>query len=108
MANDAEELFEDREKRVSDAVKLKIPDRVPIMVLSGFYPAFQSGITCREAMYDPDKAIAAWSDFLREYEPDMIDNPFATRVIGPPLEALDYKQLKWAGCGLGENESYQF
>jgi hypothetical protein len=108
MANDGDELFKAREKRVNDAVALRIPDRVPIMILSGFYPAFQSGITCREAMYEPDKAIAAWSNFLHEYEPDMIDNPFATRVIGPSLEALDYKQLKWAGYGLGENESYQF
>lgn len=108
MANDAGQLFAAREKRVSDVVELKTPDRVPIMILSGFYPAFRAGITCREAMYDPDKAIAAWSSFLREYEPDMIDNPFATRVIGPTLEALDYRQLKWAGCGLGENESYQF
>jgi len=108
MSNGIEELFQAREKRVSDAVALTVPDRVPVMVLSGFYPAFQSGITCQEAMYEPDKVIAAWSNFLREYEPDMIDGPFSTRVIGAPLQALDYKQLKWAGWGLGANESYQF
>jgi len=108
MSNNADELFQAREKRVNDAVELRVPDRVPVMVLSGFYPAFQSGITCQEVMYDPDKAITAWSKFLREYEPDMIDGPFSTRVIGGPLQALDYKQLKWAGGGLGANESYQF
>jgi hypothetical protein len=108
VASEAEELFRAREKRVSDVVSLKVPDRVPVMVISGFYPAFHYGITCREAMYDPDKAIEAWSKFLLEFEPDMIDGPFATRVIGGPLEALDYRQLKWAGHGVGINDSYQF
>ena len=108
MANDATALFQTREKRVNDAVELKVPDRVPIMVISGFYPAFHYGITCQEAMYEPDKAIAAWSRFVLDFEPDMIDSPFATRVIGGPLEALDYRQLKWAGHGVGVNDSYQF
>src|SRR3972149_5553469 len=108
MANYATALFQTREKRVNDAVELKVPDRVPIMVISGFYPAFHYGIPCQEAMYEPDKAIAAWSRFVLDFEPDMIDSPFATRVIGGPLEALDYRQLKWAGHGVGVNASYQF
>ena len=103
-----EELFQAREKRVSDAVALKEPDRVPVMTKSGFFPAFYAGITCREAMYDSSKVIMAWSKFLEDFEPDMADNPFSTRFIGALLDALGCKQLLWPGNGLGENAYYQF
>lgn len=38
----------------------------------------------------------------------MEQNPFGLRFIGPVLESLDFKQLKWAGHGLGPNSIYQF
>jgi hypothetical protein len=44
----------------------------------------------------------------KEFEPDMVDNPFSTRFLGAILDALDYKQLKWAGHGLDTNSSYRF
>ncbi|MEW6663752.1 MAG: uroporphyrinogen decarboxylase family protein [Thermodesulfobacteriota bacterium] len=108
MGKTPEELFQEREKRVHDAVLLREPDRVPVMCHSGFFPAHYAGITCEAAMYDRDKVIAAWTKFLEDFEPDMVDNPFSTRFLGPVLETLDYKQLKWAGHGLGRNASYQF
>jgi hypothetical protein len=102
------ELFREREKRVHDAVQLKEPDRVPVTCHSGFFPALYAGITCEEAMYDMDKLMAAWTKFLQDFEPDMVDNPFSTRFLGSVLDTLDYKQLKWAGHGLGQNAPYQF
>ena len=108
MEKTPEELFQEREKRVNDAVQLREPDRVPVMCHSGFFPALYAGITCEEAMYDPDKVMAAWTKFLEDFEPDMVDNPFSTRFLGAVLDTLDYKQLKWAGHGLGQNASYQF
>jgi uroporphyrinogen-III decarboxylase len=104
----AEELFQEREKRVNDAVQLREPDRVPVMCHSGFFPALYAGITCEEAMYDMDKVMVAWTKFLEDFEPDMVDNPFSTRYLGAVLDTLDYKQLKWAGHGLKQNASYQF
>ena len=108
MSKTAAQLFEEREKRVNDAVALRAPDRVPILLLTGFFPAYYAGITCEEAMYDGEKAMAAWSRFLLDFEPDMSDNPFATRVVGAVLEALGCTHLKWAGHGLDANASYQF
>ena len=108
MEKTPEELFQEREKRVSDAVQLKEPDRVPVFCLTGFFPAPYAGITCKEAMYDVDKILGAWTKFLKDFEPDMIDNPFTTRFLGGVLETLDYRQLKWPGHGLDENASYQF
>ena len=108
MEKTPEDLFQEREKRVHDAVQLKEPDRVPVMAMTGFFPATYSGVTCREAMYDADKVMSAWTAFLMEFEPDMADNPFTTRFLGSVLDTLDYKQLKWAGHGLKKNAPYQF
>lgn len=102
------EFFKEREKRVNDAIALKVPDRIPVMCLSGFFPAYYAGVSCEEIMYDADKMIFAFSKFARDYDSDMIDNPFTSRFLGAILDALDYKQLVWAGHGLGKNASYQF
>lgn len=108
MAKLPDELFQEREQRVNDAIALKEPDRVPVMVLTGFFPAYYANVTCKEVMYDAQKAIYAWTRYLEDFEPDMVDNPFTTRFLGSTLECLDYKQLAWAGHGLKENASYQF
>jgi uroporphyrinogen-III decarboxylase len=106
--NTPQELFQERESRVNDAIALKEPDRIPVMCLSGFFPAYYAGVTIKDLMYDADKAIFAFRKFATDFEPDMIDNPFTSRFLGAILEALDYKQLVWAGHGLEENASYQF
>jgi uroporphyrinogen-III decarboxylase len=108
VSKSPDELFQERQKRVNDAIQLKVPDRVPVMVHSGFFPAFYSGISCEEAMYDADKAAMASTRFLQDFQPDVSDNPFGLRFIGAILEALDCKQLKWAGHGLDSDASYQF
>ena len=108
MSKNPDELFQEREKRVNDAIQLKVPDRVPIMALSGFFPAFYAGVSCRDVMYDADKAVLATTRYLHDFQPDMTDNPFALRCIGAILEALDCKHLKWAGHGLEDNTAYQF
>ena len=44
MAEQAEKLCKEREKRVNDAIALGVPDRVPIMVSWGFLPAYLAGM----------------------------------------------------------------
>jgi len=39
MAKAPEELYQEREKRVSDAIQLKVPDRVPFLPFFSFFPA---------------------------------------------------------------------
>ena len=39
MAEDTQELYNQREKRVNDVIALRVPDRVPIMVMFSFFPA---------------------------------------------------------------------
>jgi hypothetical protein len=45
MDKTPEQLYEEREKRVNDVIQLKVPDRVPVMSLFGFFQARYAGIT---------------------------------------------------------------
>jgi len=100
MEQNAAELYKEREKRVNDAIALRVPDRVPIMALFGFFPAKYSGMTVEQVMYDPEKLLQAQMKTLLEFQPDMEQNPFGLRFLGPILEALDFTQLRWPGHGI--------
>ena len=41
-----------RERRINDAIQLKIPDRIPAMLELSYFPAKYTGITCEAAYYD--------------------------------------------------------
>jgi uroporphyrinogen-III decarboxylase len=108
MEKTPEILYDEREKRVQDAIALNVPDRVPVMSLLGFFPARYAGITFEEAMYDYDKMMTVWKNVMAEFAPDMYENPFTIRYLGPVMEVLDFKQLKWPGHGCNVNSSYQY
>lgn len=107
MGKTPEELREEREQRVLDAIQLKIPDRVPFLPCFQFFPAYYAGITPQEAMYDYEKACEANKKTILDFEPDMYVGP-ATFRSGPVLEALDCNQLKWPGHGVDPKLDYQF
>jgi len=102
------ELFKERTRRVEDAIQLKVPDRVPFLPSHNFFPAKYAGISCEEAMYDYDKLRMASKKLILDLQPDMYLNPYGLLPLGPTLEALDYKQLKWPGHGVDPNFTYQF
>ncbi|HVN97868.1 MAG TPA: uroporphyrinogen decarboxylase family protein [Syntrophorhabdaceae bacterium] len=108
MKKTPQELYREREKRVLDATQLKKPDRVPIMVMFGFFPARYVGMSVKEFMYDPDKLWKAQWKALTDFAPDMDQSPYGLRFLGPLLDALDFKQLLWSGHGLTSDHSYQF
>jgi len=43
MGKSPEELFAERERRVRDAIALKIPDRVPFLPYYHFFPRHMQG-----------------------------------------------------------------
>ncbi|MEM3587409.1 MAG: uroporphyrinogen decarboxylase family protein [Candidatus Jordarchaeaceae archaeon] len=104
---DAERAYKERVTRIKDAIQLKkVPDRVPVVLMVGFFPAFYSGITPREAMYDYDKLYMAWKKYVLDFEPDAHIGCF---VPGPGklFDILDYKLYAWPGHGVSPNHSYQ-
>lgn len=108
MPKTATEGYQQREKRVLDAIALRVPDRVPILVFFAFFPARYCGMTIQELMYDPEKLFAAQWKTMIDFAPDMENNPFALRLLGPLLETLDFKPLKWPGHGVSPNRTYQY
>jgi uroporphyrinogen-III decarboxylase len=59
MSDDSEELYKQRRDRISRAVQLKEPDRVPLLESYGYFAAKYTGITSHEFLYDYDKAREA-------------------------------------------------
>ena len=108
MSKSPEELYEERLKRVHDAVQLKVPDRVPFTPFFTFFWAKYSGMSCREAMYDYDGLAKAGKKAILDFEPDMYNNPFAMLALGPLMETLDSRQFKWPGHGVSPDHTYQF
>jgi uroporphyrinogen-III decarboxylase len=108
MSDTNETLYKAREKRIADAIALRIPDRVPTTASFYFFPGLYYGVTMQEMMYDPDKL---WDIQLRctlEFAPDLAQNPYGLTLLGPLMDALDYKQMQWPGRQLGPNVPFQF
>jgi uroporphyrinogen-III decarboxylase len=100
-----EELRREREERITDAIHLKIPDRVPVSCELGFFVAKYAGIPCSAAYYDCDAWLAAYRKTLEDFRPDMA----FTREFTPgkALEYLDPKFMKWPGYGLKDDVGFQ-
>ncbi|MFX1572360.1 MAG: uroporphyrinogen decarboxylase family protein [Promethearchaeota archaeon] len=107
VSSEAENSYKERVTRIKDIIQLKKkPDRIPVVLMIGFFPAFYSGITPRESMYDYDKLSAAWKKSVLDFEPDAHIGCF---VPGPGklFDILDYKLYSWPGHGVSPNLSYQ-
>jgi hypothetical protein len=102
-----EQLRQDREKRIMDAVALKKPDRVPISIPFGYFPArFVNGITPRDAWYDFKKWKDAYFKTALFYQPDTSGLFFNSS--GNVLEEMDNKTMVWPGHGASIHHSHQF
>jgi len=101
-------IYRAREKRVKDAIELKVPDRVPVTASFGSFPAKYCGCTIEAMMYDPKKLWEVQMKTTLDFKPDIAQNPFARMLMGPLLDLLDYKQMKWPGRQLSPNVPFQF
>jgi uroporphyrinogen-III decarboxylase len=108
MTEKTEKLYQAREKRVTDAIELRVPDRVPVTVSFAFFPARYCGCTMKEMMYNPEKLWEVHLKTTRDFAPDVAQNPFAGTFLGPLLDVLDYRQMQWPGGQLGPDVPFQF
>jgi hypothetical protein len=103
MDNTPEQLYQGRTKRLEDAVRLKVPDRVPFFLFSGYLPAKYASITLEE------KYVAACKKLVLDFAPDLYFNAGSpVKTTGATLDALDMRQIKWPGRGLHANAPFQF
>jgi len=105
MAKTPQESYAQREKRVLDAMALRKPDRIPIVLLFGAFASHYAGITREEELYDLEKSYEANLKATLDFEPDMTSAPL---TFGSVLETLDYRQLRWSGHNLPDRSGYQY
>ena len=104
---EAEKAYKARITRVKDAIQMKkLPDRVPVCPLPGFFPVYHAGMTPHDVMYDYDKLTTAFRKYVMDFEPDV--QPGATAPgAGRVYEILDYKLYSWPGHGVSPKHVYQ-
>ncbi len=101
----AKQLHKERQKRLNDAMEVKVPDRVPISCPIGYFPAKYVGIPCSAAYYDFDAWYGAYDKTLQEFRPDTFG---ATNYTpGTALEILDPKTMRWPGYGVEPYQGHQ-
>lgn len=107
---EAARKYMERTKRLQDAILLKEPDRVPVILPVGNFPAYYAGLNLKTMMYDYAALVNAWTRFIQDFGDDMDSfNGPALTYPGKALEIMDYRLYKWPGHGLGDNvSSYQF
>jgi uroporphyrinogen-III decarboxylase len=106
VSKEAERQYKARVTRFIKAIKLEEPDRVPCMLPSGYFPAYYAGVTFHDIMYDYDKMKRAWLKFLNDFkDADTFSGPSLV-IPGRILDALDVRNMKWPGHGLGKDAWY--
>lgn len=106
----AEKAFKERAVRLSNALLLKKPDRIPVTLAVGNFPAYYAGKSLYHMMYDYDELYRAWTKFLHDFADDMdgCDGPHLGHS-GRVLDILGCKLYRWPGNGLANDvPSYQF
>ena len=97
----------EREKRVSDAVKLIPPDRVPIASLPHYYPTRVAGLSNKEAINDHAKCFQVWKEFTIQTNMDLAPTP-VVNLAAQPCTTIGLTQYKWPGDGLPDDAPHQY
>ena len=105
---EAEAEYKARVDRIVAAINLEKPDRVPVRLAMGFWPAKSGGLTSYESMTDTPRALKAWKDFNLKFQPDASVDPLNNTVPAAMFAALDYKLYSWPGHGVPESSGYQY
>jgi hypothetical protein len=104
---EAEKNFKARAARLAKAAKMELPDRVPCMIPTGWFPAYNAGVPLKKVMYDPELMKKVWLKFVDEYDSDSFDGTLFFQ--GQVSDLLESKTQKWPGHGLPDDaHSYQY
>jgi hypothetical protein len=106
LENTPKAPYRERLKRITDAIQLKKPDRVPILLEFGYFMARYSGISFQDALYDHARCAEAYRKTVTELEPDAFH--CISFDSGKALDTIDSQVMKWPGHGLSSNQSHQY
>ena len=98
---EAEQRYKDIVTRLIKVIKLEEPDRVPVMLPTGTTPIYMAGMTYKEAMYDSEKLVKAYTDVFHVFKGDDFASPMI--FSGKAAELIDSKISKYPGHGLPDD-----
>ncbi len=101
----AKKKYKERATRMIKAIKMEIPDRVPVHITGGGMVAYNAGYTLKDMLYDSTKIKPAYIKWLKDYDQDTNDPPMI--FSGRASEILDNKTSKWPGHGLPDSATMQ-
>jgi hypothetical protein len=100
---EAEQLYKARVTRFIKAIKLEEPDRIPVMLPAGNFPAFWAGSSFHEIMYNYKKGNEIWKKYMVAFgDMDTFNGP-SFIPSGKISEVIRSKQTKLPGLGLPKN-----
>jgi len=103
---EAAKIYQANARRFADVLKLKQPDRVPRVLLTGDYVAEYAGISKGDMFYDYPKSVDALIKFQRDFD---LDYSAASNFLpGKVYDRLDYKLYRLPGNALAATQSFQF
>jgi hypothetical protein len=98
-------LKKERYARIHTAETLGVPDRVPVSVPIGNFPAKYAGVLCSDAYYNFDVWYDAIEKTVKDFCPDTFGaTPFQS---GKALELIDPKTMRWPGHGVEPHQGFQ-
>jgi len=65
--DEAETLYKTRVTRFIKAIRMEVPDRVPVMLPTGNYPAYWGGASFHTLMYDYEKGRQIWIKYMEAF-----------------------------------------
>lgn len=96
MTNQAK--YDEKLKRINDAIAMKEPDRVPCIPFVQTYGITFNGTTMAQAMYDQTVAQQSVEEYLEKYDPDCSYGVSAYFCgMGPAFDDLGLQFFQWAG-----------
>jgi hypothetical protein len=104
----AEEIYEEREQLIENAIQLRPSERTPVVIGGGNFAARYCGLPLSSAYYDAEPYIAANIKVALDFQPDAFRGVAVVGSAGLALEALDVKHMRWPGGNLPPDVPYQF
>ncbi len=105
----AERLYKERATRLLAANMCQKPDRVPVSLPAGAFPAYYAGYDFKRMMYDYKACREAWTKFMWDFY-DYMDTFGGGGIFsGPAMDIMENNNYAWPGHGLGDNSTtFQF
>jgi hypothetical protein len=104
VSSEAKEKYQERVTRLIKAIKMEEPDRIPLNLAPGAFPAIYRGGTLKEHMYDFQKMRDDFIKFHQEFDMDFAMAPLSWP--GELFDILDFKLMRWPGHGVPEDGTF--